>query len=220
MERELADVFQDKDKINLVYASGQNIDRIVSVYKACRTANKLLVVDVYVGTVLKRLASFGQIPHPSPAFRNLKVMFAHLTSNRLARGGNAQLLYDLKHFKITKEEIGQRAAEIVMMVRPSMQIDLQRIQGIDGGNLVYSMWEGYSQKEATRRFIDYLTQQRGFSLVKIHTSGHADTATLKALVDAIKPKAIVPIHTFAGPLYKSIFSSPVVEMKDGETKAI
>lgn len=180
----------------------------------------MLVVDVYVGTVLKTLAPFGQTPYPSPDFANLRVMFAYHTSKRLGREGHAQLLYDLKAYKITKEEIGRRAAEIVMMVRPSMQTDLERITGIDGGNLVYSMWDGYSKKEDTRQFIDYLTQERACSLVKIHTSGHADTITLKALVEAIQPKAIVPIHTFAGKAYNGIFSSPILELSDGETKEL
>jgi len=51
---------------------------------------------------------------------------------------------------------------------------------------------------------------------KIHTRGHADTKTLTKMAEAIKPKNIVPIHTFEGDKYKSIFNEPVRELKNGE----
>lgn len=96
---------------------------------------------------------------------------------------------------------------------------MEHISGIDDGNLIYSMWEGYLNKPNTKQFIDYLTNRK-FTIHKIHTSGHADIGTLKQMVKAIKPKNIVPIHTFSGRVYKKIFTTPVVELKDGETRSI
>ena len=81
------------------------------------------------------------------------------------------------------------------------------------------MWEGYLQKSGTRKLLDYLTN-RNFTIHKIHTSGHADTQTLKQMVEAIKPKNIVPIHTFSKSEYARIFNVPIVELNDGETISI
>ncbi len=217
--KELVELFGQPGKINLVYTSGQNIDRLVSIYKACNTADKIMVVDVYVATVLKELSGFAKIHHPSEKIENVKVMFPYYTSRRLKKEGNEEILYQFKNYKITKEEIEKLADKIVMLVRPSMQGDLERIHGIDGGNLVYSMWEGYLLKPDTKKFIDYLIRRK-FSKHDIHTSGHADTAALKLMVAALKPKYIVPIHTFSGSGYKNIFSVPVMEMDDGETKQV
>ena len=174
---------------------------------------------MYVATVLKELSDFAKIPFPSKEFENLKVMFAHYTNKRLTKEGNAKILYQFKSFKITKEEIGNQADKMVMLVRPSMQKDLENIKGIDGGNFIYSMWDGYLQKSDTKKFLDYLTN-RNFTIHKIHTSGHANTDTLKQMVVAIKPKNIVPIHTFSKGEYVRIFSTPIVEMNDGETISI
>ena len=106
-----------------------------------------------------------------------------------------------------------------MLVRPSMRKDLDKINEIDGGNFIYSMWEGYLQKPTTKKFVDYL-RNRKFKVHKIHTSGHADTKTLKKMVEAIKPKNIVPIHTFEGYKYENIFKEPIVALKDGEIRKI
>jgi ribonuclease J len=96
---------------------------------------------------------------------------------------------------------------------------LDRIEGIDGGNIIYSMWDGYLEKPETKKFIDYL-KGRKFNVFSIHTSGHADTETLKQMVESIKPKNIVPIHTFSGREYKKIFTAPIVLLKDGETRQV
>ena len=219
IENDFVKVFKEQNKINLIYTSGQNIDRIVSIYRACIKTNKILVVDVYVAKILKELSTFAKIPYPSKEFKNLKVMFPYYTSRRLKNEGNKTILYQFTNYKITKEEISNQADKIVMLVRPSMQKDLENIKGIDGGNLIYSMWEGYLQKSGTKKLLDYLTN-RNFTIHKIHTSGHADTQTLKQMVEAIKPKNIVPIHTFSKSEYSGIFSTPIVEINDGETISI
>ena len=216
IENELIEMFKQQGKINLVYTSGQNIDRLTSIYRACKRTGKIFVVDVYVAKVLKELSKYAGIPYPSENFENLKVMFPFFTSRRLKNEGNEKILYEFNKFKITKEEISNQSEKIVMIVRPSMQKDLERINRIEGGNLIYSMWEGYLQKSATIKFVDYLTNRK-FILHKIHTSGHADTDTLKKMVEVINPKNIVPIHTFEGDKYKDIFNEPIAELKDGET---
>ena len=219
IENELLEVFRQRDRINLTYVSGQNIDRLVSIFRACKRLDKTMVVDVYVATILKELSKFAALPHPSPVFSNLRVMFPFHTSRKLSGQGDASILYQFKDYKITKDEISKQAGDIVMLVRPSMQKDLEHIKGIEGGNLIYSMWEGYLEKPHTRQFIDYLTS-RGFRIHTIHTSGHADTQTLRQMVEAMQPQTIVPIHTFGSGLYKSTFSSPVTELNDGEDVSV
>jgi len=219
IENELIEVFKQEEKINLIYTSGQNIDRLTSIYRACIRTGKIFVVDVYVAKVLKELSKYAGIPYPSENFGNIKVMFPFFTSRRLKNDGNEKVLYEFKKFKITKEEISNQSENIVMIVRPSMQKDLERINRIEGGNFIYSMWEGYLKKTATMKFVDYLTNRK-FTLHKIHTSGHADTKTLKKMVEVIRPKNIVPIHTFEGDKYKDIFNEPVVELKDEEIREI
>ncbi len=215
IEKDLKKIFQEPDKIDLVYTSGQNIDRLVSIYKAAVESSRILVVDVYVATVLKALSGFANIPYPSEDFSRIKVMFPYWLSDKLVKKGEEQILYQFVKYKITKKQISREKDRIVMLVRPSMQKDLKHISGIDGGNLVYSMWEGYLQKDYTKKFMDYL-KSRNFTIHHVHTSGHADQDALKKMVEAIDPKYLVPIHTFEGSRYKDIFNRPVVEMKDGE----
>ncbi len=210
----MVELFKQKGKINLIYTSGQNIDRLTSIYRACKRTGKIFVVDVYVAKVLKELSKYAGIPYPSDTFNNIKVIFS-VATNKIDK----EILYEFTDFKIKREEIDNQCSNIVMVVRPSMKRNLDKMDKIDGGNFIYSMWEGYLQKAYTKNFIDYL-QNRQFTFFSLHTSGHADTQTLKKMVEAIKPKKIVPIHTFDGDKYKDIFNEPIVELKDGEIREI
>ena len=122
-----------------------------------------------------------------------------------------------KDFKITKPQIDEQYEKIVMIVRPSMRGDLKRLEKLDGGTFIYSMWEGYKKEKSTKDFIQYL-QSRDISEASIHTSGHADLEALKEMVDAVRPKAIVPIHTFEGDRYDEVLAgTEVIHLEDNQT---
>jgi len=215
IENELFNVFSGSEKINLIYTAGQNIDRLVSIFKAAQKAKKLFVIDVYVASILTELSKFSKLPFPSKSFKNIKVMFPYYSCKKLKDDGNEKVLYQFKKYKITKEEISDQANKIVMIVRPSMKKDLAKIDNLKDGNLIYSMWEGYLQKAYTSKFIEYF-KNLNFKIYNIHTSGHADIEALQKMVDAINPKNIIPIHTFESNSYQNIFKSNVTQCTDGD----
>lgn len=219
IEEKLIELFNEQGKINLIYSSGQNIDRLVSVYKACIRTKKIMVVDVYVAIVLKELSKFAELPYPSKKYPDIKVIFPKYVSRKLTQQGKENMLYQFRSKKITKGEISKKPENYVILVRPSLKEYLEGIANLTGGNFIYSLWEGYLSKVATKDFVDYLTALN-FTLHKVHTSGHADISTLQQMVNAINPKYIFPIHTFRGEDYEKLFSQPVIRPKDGEVTMI
>ena len=203
-----------QNKINLVSVSGQNIDRLVTIYKACNATGKTLVIDPYIANILKDAARFARIHHPSHSFANIKVLFPYFLTNRMLEAKHEALIFPLTPYKIVREEINKNPGNFVICIRPSMKFELERMPNIDGGNHIYSLWEGYLKKDYTKKFVGYL-KNLNYSLHQIHTSGHADIPTLKEFVNAIQPKNIVPIHTFGGDRYKTIFKENIVELGDG-----
>jgi ribonuclease J len=216
IETEFVKIFKGNKGINLIYTSGQNIDRLVSIYRACKRTGKILAIDFYIANVLKELSEFGAIPYPSKNFPEVKVFFPYRLSRMISNQGNQQLLYQFKNFKITKEQIDKQFDKIVMVVRPSMLKDLDYLNKLENGVFIYSMWNGYKKEKTTREFINFLIN-KGMTEIQVHTSGHADQESLKRMVDILKPKNIVPIHTFEGDKYKKIFSgTKVLRVNDKE----
>jgi ribonuclease J len=214
LEHLFVSLFKNSNSINYIYTSSQNIDRLVTIYKACLRAGKTFIIDVYTVNILETLSDYAQLPSPLKGYKNLKVLFPQKITTRLFREGYDQMANKFAKQKIRKEEISKNPSDFVVLVRPSMKADLEKIS-VDHGNLVYSMWEGYKEKSYTKNFLDWLTG-KGFSIHDLHTSGHADIETLKEMADTINPKTIVPIHTFNKLDYKNIFSQQVVEVVDNE----
>ena len=220
IEKEFVKTFKKDKGINLIYTSGQNIDRLVSIYRACKRTGKILAIDFYIANVLKELSKFGTIPYPSMSFPEIKVFFPYRLSRIISNQGNQQLLYQFKNYKITKEQIDDQYDKIVMIVRPSMLKDLSYLKKLEGGMFIYSMWNGYKQEKTTKEFIEFLLA-KGMSEKQIHTSGHADRDSLKRMVEILRPKNLVPIHTFESDEYKKIFlGTNVLRLNDKEVVEI
>jgi len=218
VEDELAALFKKSKSINYIYTSSQNVDRLVSIYKACRNSNKIFAADIYTINVLHELSEFAKFPTPLKGYPNIKVLYPHSLTTRLLDNQKTEHVYKFQPHKIDKKHISQNPSGYVLNVRPSMKKDLQKIE-TDGGNLIYSMWSGYKNQETTKEFLDWLIS-KNFAIHNIHTSGHANRETLKQLADALNPKSIIPVHTFEKKRYKEVFDQKVIEANDNEVVGV
>lgn len=106
------------------------------------------------------------------------------------------------------------AQKTLMLVRPSMLAELSADDTIRSGVFFYSLWNGYRSQPGQMELEKFLVG-RGVELVEAHTSGHADTHTLRLLLERLKPKQIIPIHTLSPEHFRE-FSDRVRVVQDGE----
>ena len=99
-----------------------------------------------------------------------------------------------------------------MLVRPSMQKDLERCSLL-GGYFFYSMWQGYCDSVYQQSFEKWLNE-KDFRDIYLHTSGHAKVSDIRRLIDGLQPKKIVPIHTLEPGAFLS-YSDKVELQEDG-----
>jgi ribonuclease J len=220
LEENFIQTFKQTKGITLVYVSSQNIDRLTTIYKASRKANKIMLVDFYTANVLKLVNKngYGSIPFPSFSYSKLKVYFPNSLTKRiydLKKG--EELVFPFTKYKIGRDKIDEMADQLVMIVRPSVQQDLERyLHKYTDGCFIYSMWEGYINRPGkTKDFLNFIAA-KGMPIndKDFHTSGHADLAGLKRMVEAVQPKNLVPIHTFEGDKYAELFQGTNVRRVD------
>ena len=88
-----------------------------------------------------------------------------------------------------------------------------------GGQLIYSMWDGYLQPDhADRDLLRYIGSRK---IVHLHTSGHAYVETIAKLIETVNPKVIIPMHTERAEEFSSIpefarWKDRVKVLTDGE----
>jgi len=101
---------------DLLYFSAQNIDRLVSFYRACLRTGKIFVIDFYTANILGCLKDYARVPYPSKNYVNIRVFFPYWLCRRITQQGGQELMYRYKGYKITRKEISDRSGEINMAI--------------------------------------------------------------------------------------------------------
>jgi len=200
----------------LLYFASQNIDRLVSFYKASIRSRRLFVIDVYTALVLDTLVatkSRPKLPYPSKDYSNIRVMFPHNIATLIKERCGEETVRRFANFKIKREEIAEKPSRIMMSVRPSMIRHLERIDNLEGATFIYSLWQGYMDEPRTRELKEYADRLH-MRWEYLHTTGHAPVETLKNIVNTLKPRAVIPIHTLHPQMY-SAFCTAVVQLRPG-----
>ncbi len=218
LETEIVKVAKKYSNIRLLYMSAQNIDRVVTFYRAAVKTNSLFVVDLYTAYLLDELQGFSKIPYPNASFKNLRVFFSKRMMTHLYRQNRKDIVYKFRAFEISIEELkaGKRGAFLIF--RDSLLEDIKRIGNFKDSVLIYSMYTGY-MKEPRFETVQQFLKDNGIDLEVIHTSGHATFQDLKKLVSALRPEMVIPIHTFEPQMYVKLHSN-VPPLPDGEALAI
>ncbi len=196
----------DTRKLCLITFSAQNLDRFISVYKACLKLKKTLVLDPYTCYILE---NFKDLSKNIPQFNwnNIAVYFSpNSITTALA---NTKTLYEYKSKKISFEEIKNSPEKYI--IKDNFAITEKILSDFKPQEIqyIYSLWSGYLEKSS---HIDILKSQ----LIHIHTSGHANIQSLKDFVNKISPKFIIPIHTEFPEQYEKLFENEVKLLNDNE----
>jgi len=204
IEKRLVEAFKS-DKPIFINASAQNVDRIVSITRASIKTGKTFVIDPYAAYVLSQL---GNPKIPNADFECIKVFYPLSLSKRIAEF-DKDILYRYKNKKLGTDELNEKLTSCVMLVRSSMQRDMTvRLKNIEGAIFIHSMWEGYWRDEKSEKFREFI-KSKNMEVMQIHTSGHVYKADIKWLVDTIKPKVVMPIHTESAKDFESLADNVV-----------
>jgi ribonuclease J len=213
LEEEFVQTFQSTSGMALVACSAQNIDRVVTLYRAAKRTGRRLVVDAYAAEVLKATGS-PNIPKPVEPWKDIQVFIPQRQRLMLKKNGIAPIVDSYKGRRIWPEQLAKAAAEFVILVRPWMLDELSSLGALQGAVAVWSQWEGYLREGSGKEFKADCTR-RGIPFHQIHTSGHASVSDLKRLSNAIKPTRLTPIHTFSSAQFDDLFSQ-VAAYDDGQ----
>jgi ribonuclease J len=216
VEKAISDILAHQRSYTFVFCSSQNLDRLVSIYRAVKGNRKTLVIDLYTALVLDKL---GSISASIPQFdwKEVRVLWGPYHYKKI-REYDSSLLRDYGKSKIKWEEIKDRPHDMVILAKDNRyfrSVMLRKLEPAAGAKAIYSMWHGYLERTDLLEVLE----SHHIEFVEIHTSGHAYVENLKGLALAIKPRSLVPIHTFNPEQYSQLFSN-VVQLNDDEERTV
>jgi ribonuclease J len=193
IEVQFTDLFKrTKGRVFVAWA-GSQVDRTVTLVRACMRAKRPLVIDIYTADILRRLLRWS--PRlPRPGRWPVRTVITSRLANLYRRRGWGQTVDDLARDRLSVRRL-RYDPRAVIMVRESLLPDFTR------GGLVptpddawsWSQWRGYLQTPKGRTVEDWFAP-RGCPHEHLHTSGHARPDDLRAFANAMRPGVLIPVH--------------------------
>ncbi|MBO6027128.1 MAG: MBL fold metallo-hydrolase [Bacteroidales bacterium] len=221
MENEFIKQFEEtRDSVHLVWCSSQNIDRIVALYRACKRTQRVLCIDPYAAYVLELAhKTHDTIPTAKTHPFLLNYYPPILTTKMMDK--DKQLIYCTyqKNKKLDTKLLQAHPGKYVLLFRPSLLYYAKIYLNDVKVSLTNSIWAQYwiQDKPDINRLKEWLAEKPELrkKLLDIHTSGHADVPSLQTIVEHVKPKHIVPIHSEHVESFSSLFpDTTVMEVTD------
>jgi len=219
VEQRIYGTIKAQENITFLISSSQNIDRIVSAYRACKRAQKTMVIDIYTAWVLEQLKLVSDSV-PNMEWEPVKVYASYSQNEKLKEhpeffGDFRKRLY--KH-RVHKEELHANPNDYLFLGRmPHFKI-IDLYKAVKPVNVIYSQWLGYlSYSNKDHYGAEAIAAYRNdpqVHFVYAHTSGHATVTDLQTFAGALKPKMLVPVHTEYGSKFSKLFDN-VTELEDG-----
>ncbi len=191
IETSMADTFRATAGLPVVVSSAQNIDRLVTVYRAARRSGRILLVNLYTATVAQAL---GRSTIPQPGFPRLGVFVPRRQRVLVKESGEFHRAAAVRAFRVFPEQLLAEPGRYVVLTGSSTVPELLAGGQLRDGVVVWSLWAGYLAEPSGRRLLGQAAGH-GVRVVHHHTSGHAPLRDLKRLVAALRPERVVPIHT-------------------------
>jgi ribonuclease J len=213
LENKAVDILNECRSPGLFQSSSQNIDRLVTFYRAAIRSKRVFVIDIYTANVLYELRQLGNhLPYPSNEYPDIKVFYPYRLTQKVFNEIGDEYAKRFSGYHISKKDLHSKQNKILMSARPSMWKDIELCE-FQNGCFMYSLWQGYRDSKYQQDFEQYL-DGIGFNFIALHTSGHAAVSDIENMINKLNPREIVPIHTMAPGAFKKI-SEKVSLREDG-----
>jgi ribonuclease J len=196
------------DGLYFIACSSQNIDRLVTIYRACKKTGRTFIIDPYTAYILNQAKTVSPRIPQSDWGENMRIYF--VPNSYTKRMADDKTLFNFKNSKITYAQIHNSKESLVIKDNLLVRKTFKNNQDLTGATLIFSLWEGYLPD------IEPFWRTNNVPILRIHTSGHAYITELKQLINAIKPKTIIPNHTFHAEDFKNLFKTRTIVLKDGQ----
>lgn len=203
--------FAHAEGMVLVFYSPQNVDRLVSLYRAAKRSGRIFVMDLYAASIA---AATKRPTIPQAGWDGVRVYVPHSQRRRVIEHEEFDRIDAVRANRIYADELRERASDVVMTCRASMLGELERGGCLGGAEAVWSMWPGYLDGLAGPQVRERLSGL-GITLEVVHASGHAATDDLQEFASVVKPERLVPIHTSAAEHFADLFGQLEIR-EDGQ----
>jgi ribonuclease J len=148
LELALVERFQATARLALVLASAQNLDRLVTAYRAARRARRKLVVDLYTATVAR---ATGRETIPQVGTHDLRIYVPNRQRLLVMRSQEFERTRLVARRRVFLDELRERGASFALLIQPSTLPELGRAACLEDASAAWSISTRHSTASGTAR---------------------------------------------------------------------
>jgi ribonuclease J len=211
VEDRAAELMASTSGLILVTYSPQNVDRMKTMYRAAKRAERTFVIDLYA----EAIAQASTDPDaPTVGATGVQVYVPQSQRVKVKESGEFARVNRVMRHRVYRKHLAANPGRYVLTFRGSMAREIAAAVPLEDAAAIWSMWAGYLDNESGARTRRWFTAH-AIPLHCVHASGHAMLTDLQRLAAAIDARTVVPIHTNHPELFAQHFTN-VTRHADGE----
>ena len=187
LEWQFVQAFRGTPGAHFVWTSTQNIDRLVTIFRAAKRTGRTLVIGLYTAVVLETTA---RDTIPQSDWEGVNLYVPHRQRVHIMRNGLFQDLHRHGMNRIYPEDLPTLGERAVMLFTPAMIGDWGVEKVLEGAHFTYSMWDGYLAEPGTQGW------SGGWKATESHGRASTRQGTLPQQTFSGSPMPFLPTSWF------------------------
>ncbi len=218
VKKESNKIVANSSKLIIASFYSRDIDRFKTFYDIAKNNNRKLVIPIKLAHLLSRLRKDPRLEIPD-VMKDENIVFY----KRRKRSGQFKPgdYYSWEREFLEKAEnfgyIRKNQTGIVFNLDLARFTELIDIKPSFGGDFIHSMSEPFSEEDVDSKILHNWLDHFHLKFHQIHASGHCPSSDLTKVINHIKPRMVVPVHTEYPAMFKKLFRDFTVELvKEGK----
>lgn len=216
VETKVKSIINSTEKLVVASWPNRDLDRLLSFYNAAKDTGRTLVIDIKQAYILDLFEGSEETKGAYPKIDdpNIRVYIQRKSWGLYGRdesewpseiikqdyeGWEWEFIEKVKDNSVLSEHIKERQSDFVFYCNDFQVKELISIQPEEGSSYIRSVTEPFNEEmvideERVKNWLRHF-KIKADPWYQIHVSGHGSGDQIKQLIEKIRPKTVIPIHT-------------------------
>jgi ribonuclease J len=200
-------------KLVIVAFYGRDIDRFKTFHEIAKENDREFVIPLKLAHLLDKLKSDRVLKIPD-VMKDDTIVFYKRKKKTGEFAESDYFMWERPFLEkaVNYDYVHENESKLMLNLDLSCFTELVDVKPTKGGHFIHSMSEPFSEEDVSIDVMDRWLQHFGLKFHQIHASGHCPAKDLVEIINEIKPKKLVPVHTEHPQLFRRLFRSMDVQI--------
>lgn len=214
-------VVANTSKLVVVSFYSRDVDRFKTFYEIAKKNDRKFIIPLKLAYLLNKLKTDKKLKDKIPDVTNDDTVLLYKKRKKTGEFVESDYYKWERAFldkAVNYKYVRENQSKIVFNLDLVGFTELIDVKPSPGGHFIHSMSEPFSEEDIDAAVMHNWLKHFGLKFHQIHASGHCPSKDLQKVVNRIRPKRLIPIHTEYPELFKKLFSHINVKIvKEGKT---